>query len=50
MTEIKIGLGPVLEHVDLPVLERAHGPGIDVQVRVELLDPDGEAPELKKRA
>lgn len=35
--EVQIGLGAVLSDEDLAVLERVHRPGIDVQVRVELL-------------
>ncbi len=35
--EVEVGLGPVVEHVDLAVLEGAHRPRIDVQIGVELL-------------
>ena len=38
MADVEIGLGAVLGHEDLAVLERAHRPRIDVDVRVELLD------------
>ena len=37
VTEIEVGLGAVVGDVDLAVLIRAHRPGIDVDVRVELL-------------
>jgi hypothetical protein len=50
MAQVEVGLRAVLEHVDLAVLVRAHRPRIDVEVRVELLYPDGQAPELKQRA
>jgi hypothetical protein len=40
VAEVEIGLGAVIGDVDLAVLERVHGPGIDVEVRVELLDLD----------
>src|SRR5690606_4764676 len=42
--------GPVGGDEDLPVLERAHGPGVDVDVRIQLLDGDGEAPTLEQPA
>jgi hypothetical protein len=36
MAEIKIGFRAIIGHKDLAVLERAHGAGINVQVRVHL--------------
>src|SRR5579871_1514135 len=50
MAEVEVGLGAVLEDVDLPVLVGAHRPGIHVQVGIELLDPHLETPELKQGA
>ena len=41
--EVEIGLRAVLGHEDLAVLERRHRPGVDVDVRVELLQRDLEA-------
>src|SRR5215211_4344547 len=40
VAEVEIGLRAVLGHEYLAVLERAHRPGVDVDVRVELLDLD----------
>ena len=40
VSEIEVGLGAVVGHVDLAVLIRAHGAGIDVDVGVELLQRD----------
>ena len=37
VAQIEIGLGAVVGDEDFAVLERAHGAGIDVQVRIELL-------------
>ncbi len=38
VAQVQVGLGAVVGHEDLAVLERAHGAGVDVEVRVELLD------------
>ena len=43
VADVEVGLGAVLGHEDLAVLERAHRARVDVQVRVELLRRDGEA-------
>src|SRR5206468_9334192 len=48
VADVEIGLGSVLRHEDLAVLERAHRSGVDVQVRVELLEPDAQAPRLQE--
>ena len=40
VTEVEVGLGAVVGHVDLAVLIRAHRPGIDVDIRIELLQRD----------
>src|SRR5262249_20226768 len=40
--EVEVGLGAIVENVDFAVLVGAHGAGIDVDVRVELLQPDAE--------
>ena len=37
VTQVQIGLVAVLGHKDLTMLERAHGTGVDVQIRVGLL-------------
>jgi hypothetical protein len=38
MAEVEVGLGAVVEHEYLAVLERVHRAGIDVDVGIELLD------------
>ena len=50
MAQIEIGFGAVVGHEDLAVLVRAHGAGIDVQVGVELPEPDRVAASLQKGA
>ena len=40
VAEVEVGLGAVLGDEDLAVLERAHRPGVDVDVGVELLQLD----------
>ncbi len=42
VAEVEVGLGPVVEDVDLAVLVRRHRSRIDVDVRVELLHADAE--------
>ncbi len=37
VSQIEIGFDSVLRHVNLPMLERAHRPRVDIQVRIELL-------------
>ena len=44
VAEVEVGLGAVLGDEHLAVLVRRHRAGIDVDVRVELLQPDREAP------
>ena len=43
VAEVQVGLGAVLGHEDLAVLEGGHRPGIHVDVRVELLQGDLQA-------
>ena len=50
VTEVEVGLGTVLEDIDLPVLVGAHRARIDVQVGVEFLDAHGEAAHLEQGA
>jgi hypothetical protein len=50
VTQVEVGLGPVLGHVDLTVLERVHGSGVDVQVGVELEEGDAQAARFEQRA
>src|SRR5665213_1040891 len=48
MPEIQVGLGAILGDEDLAVLVRVHGPGVDVDVRIELLDRNRDAPTLQQ--
>src|SRR5690348_10176346 len=50
MAEIEVGLGAVVGDVDLAMLIRAHGPRIDIEVRVELPRPHLESARLEERA
>ena len=48
VADVEVGLGPVLGHEHLAVLERAHRARVDVQVRVELLRRDGKPARLEE--
>ena len=48
VTQVEVGLRAVFGHEDLPVLERAHRPGIDIEIGIELLDDDFETTALQK--
>ncbi len=48
--QIEIGLRPVVQNVDLAVLERVHRPWIHIQVWVELLDPHADPPFFEQGA
>ena len=50
MPQVQVGLGPVFGDVDLAVLEGVHGAGVHVDVWVQLLEGDAQAPGLQKRA
>ncbi len=50
MPEVQIGLGAVIGHEHLAMFERAHRAGIDIQVRIELAQPDRETARLQQRA
>src|SRR5262245_6350956 len=43
MAQVEVGFCAVIGDVDLAVLVRTHGSGIDVQIRVELQQADTEA-------
>ncbi len=49
MAKVKVGLGPVIGHEDLAMFEGRHGARVDVQVGVELAQPDGIAARLQQR-
>jgi hypothetical protein len=48
VTDVEIGLGAVLGDEHLAVLERAHRPGVHVDVRIELLHLHLEAARLEQ--
>src|SRR5690242_21375816 len=50
MAEIEIGLGAVVSDVHLAMLVGAHRARIDIEIRVQLPQPDGVAPGLQKCA
>ena len=50
VAEVEVGLGAVVGDVDLAVLVRRHGPGVDVDVRVELLVGDLEPVGLEQQS
>ena len=50
VADVEVGLGAVLGDVHLAVLERAHRPGVDVEVRIELLELDAQAARLQQPA
>ena len=49
VAEVEIGLGAVVGDVDLAVLIGAHGPRVDVEIRVQLAQPDRVATRLQER-
>ena len=50
MAEIEIGLSAVVGYEHLPVLVGAHRAWIDIEIRVELAQPNRKAPRLQQRA
>ncbi|GAB3149296.1 hypothetical protein GCM10027258_45530 [Amycolatopsis stemonae] len=42
MPDVEVGLGAVVGDEHLTVLERVHRPGVDVEVRIELLHRDAK--------
>ena len=48
VAEVEVGFSAIVEHVDFAVLVGAHGPWIDVEVGVEFLDTDLQAPAFKE--
>lgn len=49
VSDVQVGLGAVVGDEHLAVLERVHGARVDVQVGVELLHGDPQAPRLEQR-
>src|SRR5207249_8710581 len=50
VAEVEVGLGAVVQHEHLAVLERVHRARVDVDVRIELLEGDAEAARLEEAA
>ena len=50
MAEVKVGLGAVVEHIDLAMLIGVHRAGVHVEVRVELLQRDFQSAVLQQGA
>ena len=50
MSEIEIGLGAVIQHINFAVLKRIHRSGIDIEIRVELLENNAQTAQLEQRA
>ncbi len=50
MAEIEVGLAAVVGDEHLAVLEGVHGPGIDIDVRIEFLHRDPQPPALEQAA
>jgi hypothetical protein len=50
MPQVEIGLGPIVGDEHFAVLVRTHGPGVDVDVRVELLQRDFVAMAFEQTA
>ena len=48
VADVEVGLGAVVGHEDLAVLERVHRPGIDVEIGVQLLHGDPEPAGAEK--
>ena len=50
MAEVEVGLRPVVGDEDLAVLIGAHRPRIDIEIGIELAEPDLVAARLEERA
>ena len=50
VAHVEVGLGAVVGDIDLTVLERIHGAGIDIQIRVEFLHRDAQTACLEQIA
>ena len=48
VADVEVGLGAVLGDEDLAVLEGAHRPGVDVEIRIELLQLDAKAARFEQ--
>ncbi len=50
VAQIKVGFGPVVGNVNLAVLKGIHGAGINVDVRIQLLESNTQTPAFQQRA
>jgi len=50
VAEVEIGFGAIVGHEHLAVLKRAHGAGIDVDVRIELQEGDTDTARFEQRS
>ena len=48
MADVEIGFRAILGHIDLAMLERVHGAGIDIDVRVEFLLQHTQSPAAQQ--
>jgi len=48
MSEIEVGLAPIISDEYLTMFERVHGAGIDIEIRVEFLHRDAQPTTLEK--
>ena len=50
MPQVQVGFGTIIGHIAFPMLVRVEGARVNIDVRVEFLDGDREAPGLEKFA
>jgi hypothetical protein len=50
VAEVEIGFGTIVSDKNFAVLERAHGAGVDIEIRIELLQGDTESPAFQEAA
>src|SRR6056297_2973903 len=50
MSEIEVGFCPIVGHVNLSVLKRIHGPGIDIDIGIEFQNGHIQPPSLEQGA
>ena len=50
VAQVKVGLGAIVGHENLAVLERAHGARIHVEVGIEFLQADPQTAALQQAA
>src|SRR5206468_10192207 len=50
MAKIEISLRAVIEHVDFAVLKRIHRSGIDIEIRIKLLEYNTQTARFEQRS